>query len=390
LPRPCLGIGIRSRNGSGKWIPDFAGMGGRTFQLLLKVFRRNTQGSKPAPTFVHELPKGLQYLIRNIIISALLIIFGIKLNKAEKYIEKVRQWACTKDRVAALALVGSHARQQVRPDSDIDFVIISDDVAMLEKDISWLNRFGTVQRQAKEKWGSVTAIRVFYDDGQEIEFGLALKNWAAIPADAGTKRVVKDGIVILKDPDNILEKLKAVVLKDNNKELPKIDINLVSPAEIDSVMVLVKAAIEKMHRNGIPQWGEYYPTREIFLADIADGSLYAARINGSIVGIIGLDENQFSEWQKQDWIDTKGKPLAVHRLCVATAYQGQGVAKIMMGFSEDYAGKKGCTSIRLDAFAGNPISLELYDSLGYRRCGIFTGHAGNCYCFEKLLRGDGD
>jgi ribosomal protein S18 acetylase RimI-like enzyme/predicted nucleotidyltransferase len=327
----------------------------------------------------------LQYLIRNIIISALFIIFGIKLNKAEKYIEKVRQWAYTEESILALALVGSHARQQARPDSDIDFVIISDDVTKLENDVSWLNRFGTIVRQAKEKWGSVTAIRVFYDDGQEIEFGLALKSWAAIPADAGTKRVVKDGMVILKDPDKILEKLKAAVLKSDYKELPEMNINLVSSAEIDSVMILVKAAIEKMHRNGIPQWGEYYPTREIFLADIAAGSLYAARINGRIVGIVGLDENQFSEWQKQDWTDTNGKPLVVHRICIATNFQGQGIAKKLMRFAEDYAGKNGCTSIRLDAFAGNPISLGLYDSLGYRRCGTFKGYQGNCYCFEKLL-----
>jgi len=258
----------------------------------------------------------------NIIISALLIIFGIKLNKAEKYIEKVRQWACGEDRVSAMALVGSHARQQAKLASDIDFVIISDDVARLEKDISWTNLFGMVQRQTKEKWGNVTVIRVFYVDGQEIEFGLASKSWAAIPVDVGTKRAAKDGIVILKDRDKILEKLKLAVLKDKYKKLPDIKINPVAAAEIDFVMVLVKGAIEKMHCNGIPQWGEYYPTREIFLANITVGSLYAARIDGSIVRIIGLDENQFSAWKGQDWVDTKGKKLAVHRLCVAIAYQG--------------------------------------------------------------------
>jgi predicted nucleotidyltransferase len=173
------------------------------------------------------------------------------MKKAEKYIEEVRQWAYADDRISGLALVGSHARQQSRPDSDIDFVIISDDAAQLKKDISWLNQFGTVKSQTKEKWGSVTAIRVFYTDGQEIEFGLASKSWAGITVDAGTERVVKDGMVILKDPDKILEELKAAVLKDNYKKLPDIKINLVSPAEIDSVMVIIKDAIEKMHRNGI-------------------------------------------------------------------------------------------------------------------------------------------
>jgi ribosomal protein S18 acetylase RimI-like enzyme len=252
------------------------------------------------------------------------------------------------------------------------------------------NRFGTVKSKTKEKWGSVAAIRVFYSDGQEIEFGLATKSWTGIPVDVGTKRVVADGIVILKDTDKSLEKLKAAVLKDNHKKLPDIKINLGSPIEIDSVVALVKWAIEKMHRNGIPQWGEYYPTREIFLADIAAGSLYAARIDSSIVGIIGLDENQFSEWKGQDWIDAKGKALAVHRVCVATDFQGQGIAKKLMCFAEGYARANGYTSMRLEAFAGNPVSLGLYDSLGYRRCGTFDVHQGVCYCFEKLLQDDGD
>ena len=172
--------------------------------------------------------------------------------------------------------------------------------------------------------------------------------------------------------------------------MKNININKVASTEIDSVMVIIKDAIEKMHRNGIQQWGEYYPTREIFLADIAAGSLYAARIDGSIVGIIGLDENQNSEWKNQDWVDIEGKPLVVHRVCVAVNFQGQGIAKKLMRFAEDYAGKNGYTSIRLDALAGNPISLGLYDSLGYRRCGTFKGHQHDCYCFEKILQDDGD
>ena len=172
--------------------------------------------------------------------------------------------------------------------------------------------------------------------------------------------------------------------------MKNININKVASTEIDSVMVIIKDAIEKMHRNGIQQWGEYYPTREIFLADIAAGSLYAARIDGSIVGIIGLDENQFSEWKSQDWGDIKGKPLVVHRVCIATIVQGQGIAKKLMRFAEDYAGKNSYTSIRLDAFAGNKISVGMDESLGYRRCGIFNGHNGDCYCFEKILQEDGD
>jgi ribosomal protein S18 acetylase RimI-like enzyme len=311
-------------------------------------------------------------------------------NKAEKYVEKVRQWACTEDKILALALVGSHARQQARPDSDIDFVIISDNIALLEKNVLWLNRFGTVKRQAKEKWGNVTTIRVFYTDGQEIEFGLTSKSWAAIPVNAGTIRVVADGIVILKDPDKILDKLKAAVLKDNYKKLPGIKINPVTAAEIDSVMALVKGAIEKMEREGIHQWDEIYPTKENFLADTAVNSLFAARVKNMIAGVIALNEIQSPEYESITWVDSNGNPLIIHRLCVSPGFQGQGLAKKLMFFAEKYAQEKKYSSIRLDAFVHNTISVGLYNSLGYQRRGSVKFRKGDFYCFEKLLQGDSD
>ena len=162
-------------------------------------------------------------------------------------------------------------------------------------------------------------------------------------------------------------------------------INLAVSDEINPIMSLVLDAIQKMHSEGVAQWGELYPTREIFLEDIAAHSLYTAWVDGVIVGIIGLDEKQFSEWEGKSWVDTNGKPLAVHRLCVNTAYQGQGISKKLMRFAEEYALENGFSSIRLDAFTGNQISVGLYDSLGYKRRGTFNVHGRSCYCFEKVL-----
>lgn len=128
---------------------------------------------------------------------------------AQAYIERVRQWAQSDDRVLALALVGSHACHAARPDSDIDFVIICRDQPGMARDTSWVRRFGEPVSCAEEDWGTVTSIRATYADGQEIEFGLAAASWAALPVDEGTRRVVSDGIVILSDPSGILERLIA-------------------------------------------------------------------------------------------------------------------------------------------------------------------------------------
>jgi ribosomal protein S18 acetylase RimI-like enzyme len=163
-------------------------------------------------------------------------------------------------------------------------------------------------------------------------------------------------------------------------------INRVAPQEIDLVMLLIKAAIEKMHSEKIEQWGEYYPTREIFLEDIAANSLYAARIMGNIVGIVVLNERQSPEYESIDWADKQGKVLAVHRLCVSPSFQGQGIGRKLMLFAEDFARKNKYNSIRLDVFANNPISVGLYESLGYQRRGFVTFRPGTIsYCLEKVL-----
>lgn len=110
-----------------------------------------------------------------------------------------------------MALGGSHARNEARPDSDIDFLIICHDISQLVDDLTWVKRFGEIASCGKEQWGVVTSIRVVYADGQEIEFGLAPLSWADIPVDEGTYQVVSDGMMILTDSSNILGKLKKAV-----------------------------------------------------------------------------------------------------------------------------------------------------------------------------------
>jgi ribosomal protein S18 acetylase RimI-like enzyme len=162
-------------------------------------------------------------------------------------------------------------------------------------------------------------------------------------------------------------------------------IYLAVPGEIDSIMSLIKDAIQKMEREGIYQWDEIYPTKEIFSADIAAGSLFAARMGNGIAGVIVLNVEQSQEYNSLSWGDAHGKPLIVHRLCVNPVFQGQRIATKLMQFAENYARENKYSSIRLDAFINNKISVGLYDSLGYQRTGIVQFRKGEFYCYEKVL-----
>jgi ribosomal protein S18 acetylase RimI-like enzyme len=158
--------------------------------------------------------------------------------------------------------------------------------------------------------------------------------------------------------------------------------------DVDRVMSLIKDCIRDMESHGIHQWGEYYPTREIIQDDIENRSLYTAKEDDEILGIIAVNEEQPPEWEKANWSTQEGRILTVHRLAVKPTMQKQGIARRLLDYAEDYAVGNGYTSIRLDAYSGNPRALKLYEKHHYNRVGqvFFPMRDLPFYVYEKILK----
>jgi predicted nucleotidyltransferase len=126
----------------------------------------------------------------------------------ESLLDRVLSWATGRPDVRAVALVGSHARGAPRVDSDVDLVLLAERPAELVADTAWVGNFGELTRLTVEDWGRVTSVRAWYTGGLEVEFGLATADWATRP-DAGTRRVVSDGLRVLLDRDGAFARLAA-------------------------------------------------------------------------------------------------------------------------------------------------------------------------------------
>ena len=120
------------------------------------------------------------------------------------FLKAFGDWASERADVKAVALVGSHARKAATDDSDVDLLILTDHVARYIRDQTWTSEFGEVIKCQKEDWGNVTSLRTFYREGLEVEFGFSAPDWANVPMDAGSVRVVADGMAVLFDPFGIL------------------------------------------------------------------------------------------------------------------------------------------------------------------------------------------
>ncbi len=120
------------------------------------------------------------------------------------FIDAFTQWATTQPDIQAIALVGSYARNAATEPSDIDFVILTGEPSKYLENPEWINQFGSVERQQTEDYGKVTSLRVWYVNGREVEYGISLPDWAALPLDAGTQRVIQDGMRVLFERSALL------------------------------------------------------------------------------------------------------------------------------------------------------------------------------------------
>jgi predicted nucleotidyltransferase len=130
-----------------------------------------------------------------------------------KTIETIREflnafagWASEQPDVQGIALVGSYARDAAKDDSDIDLVLLTDQPSKYLEDSRWAERFGVVEKHQTEDYGKLTSLRAWYRHGMEVEYGITSPDWAASPLDAGTRRVIHDGMIVLFERGDLLSR----------------------------------------------------------------------------------------------------------------------------------------------------------------------------------------
>ncbi|WP_345713251.1 nucleotidyltransferase domain-containing protein [Kineococcus glutinatus] len=132
--------------------------------------------------------------------------------ETERLLTDLTRWAQDQVDVHAVALVGSHARGRARMASDVDLVVLSPAFARLAADTTWFTRLRPGSRHVRSAtWGPLLERRHRLRSGLLVELGLAAPEWAALPLDAGTHRVLRDGHRVLHDRHGLLARAAAAL-----------------------------------------------------------------------------------------------------------------------------------------------------------------------------------
>jgi ribosomal protein S18 acetylase RimI-like enzyme len=157
--------------------------------------------------------------------------------------------------------------------------------------------------------------------------------------------------------------------------------------DIPAILALVRRVVPLMQASGNFQWSADYPNEAVFTADIAQNHLWVAELDGALVGVAALTQDQDAEYAQADW-DVAEPALVTHRLAVDPATQGKGVALALMAEAERQAVVQGLKVLRVDTNSENAATQRLFPKLGYRFAGEITlafRPGLRFFCYEKRL-----
>lgn len=156
--------------------------------------------------------------------------------------------------------------------------------------------------------------------------------------------------------------------------------------DTDTIWRILQQAIARRKADGSNQWQDGYPNPAVITKDIEKSGGHVLTHDGAIVGYCSVlinDEPAYADI-KGKWL-TNGDFVVFHRIAIAEEYLGKGFAKMMLGFIEEFAMRKGIKSIKADTNHDNDGMLKIFEQLGYVYCGEVTFRGSARKAFEKVL-----
>lgn len=165
--------------------------------------------------------------------------------------------------------------------------------------------------------------------------------------------------------------------------------------EIEAAHEILKLCGQDMKmRLGLGHWDPPYPLA-LWRKSVEECEVFVVLNDGQLIATFtpGTEAPAYYRTIPGAWDawDPAGEPaIYVSRLAVLPAFQRQGVGTWCMYEVELAARRKGCKSVRLDAYDQHRELVEWYQHLGYQGRGVFSFHTKvhgetGMICLEKRL-----
>lgn len=157
-------------------------------------------------------------------------------------------------------------------------------------------------------------------------------------------------------------------------------------SDINPIWEIIQQSIERRRKDGSQQWQNGYPNLQTVESDVEKGFGHVLTVDGEVAVFVALifnDEPAYSSIEGA-WLTT-GEFVVVHRVAVSEKFAGQGLAKKLFDYIEEFTKSQNVLSVKVDTNYDNLAMLKILESKGYTYCGEVYLAGGIRKAFEKVL-----
>ena len=167
-----------------------------------------------------------------------------------------------------------------------------------------------------------------------------------------------------------------------------IEIRKTEEKDIVIVMNIVNQAQEYFRSQGINQWQNGYPTKNVFTQDICNGRSYVVENDGMVVGtfFFAIDEEPtYKKIYEGSWQHDSVYGM-IHRVAVDNSMKGNGIGGKIVAFATEQCKKQNIASLRIDTHKDNISMQKMLTKNGFEPRGIiYLEDGAERIGFEKML-----
>lgn len=156
--------------------------------------------------------------------------------------------------------------------------------------------------------------------------------------------------------------------------------------QVATIWEILQGAITRRKAEGSNQWQDGYPNPDTIQDDLNTDNGYVLLEEDTVVAYLAIKKNDEPEYDRivGQWL-TEGDYLVVHRVAVADAFLGKGIATQVFKQVETVALEQGILSIKVDTNFDNAPMLHIFKKLDYVYCGKVYFRGAERLAYEKVL-----
>lgn len=161
--------------------------------------------------------------------------------------------------------------------------------------------------------------------------------------------------------------------------------------DVENILEIIDMGREYLKSQGIDQWQNCYPNKEVIEADIEAGVAYVSEIESKLSGYMAIifeEEPSYHEIFEGKWL-SDNPYSTIHRIALDTSFRGQNLSAKMIEFAEKLTIENGYSSMRIDTHDDNKVMQKLISKSGYTYCGIiYVADKSPRLAYEKIIKND--